>query len=98
MDSSSDDLPLGAAPPGSQRLRERLTAALQPLEIQVEDESALHAGHAGAQEGGHYRVHIVSAHFVGLPPLARHRLVYAALGDLKRLGVHALSIDARLPP
>jgi BolA protein len=98
MDTSTDDLAPGATPLGSERLRDRLATALEPLELQVEDDSALHAGHVGAQEGGHYRVRIVSASFVGLPPLARHRLVYAALGDLRSLGVHALSIDARLPP
>lgn len=84
--------------PGSERLYERLSAALQPTELLVEDESALHVGHAGAREGGHYRVRIVSDRFVGLAPLARHRLVYAAVGDLIGRGVHALSIDARLPP
>ena len=97
MQPSNDDLTLKVTPLGSQRLRERLAAVLEPLEIEVEDDSALHAGHAGSREGGHYRVRIVSAHFVGLAPLARHRLVYAALGDLGSLGVHALSIDARLP-
>jgi BolA protein len=86
------------APPGSERLRERLRAALAPLELEVEDDSALHAGHAGAREGGHYRVRIVSERFIGLAPLARHRLVYAAVADLIGRGVHALSIDARLPP
>lgn len=97
MQPSNDDLTLKVTPLGSQRLRERLAAVLEPLEIEVEDDSALHAGHAGSREGGHYRVRIVSARFVGLAPLARHRLVYAALGDLASLGVHALSIDARLP-
>ena len=84
--------------PGSERIRERLTAALEPLELEVEDDSALHVGHAGAREGGHYRVRIVSPRFRGLAPLARHRLVYAAVADLIGRGVHALSIDARLPP
>jgi len=84
--------------PGTERIRERLTAALEPLELEVEDDSALHAGHAGAREGGHYRVRIVSPRFRGLAPLARHRLVYAAVADLIGRGVHALSIDARLPP
>ena len=84
--------------PGSERLYQRLSAALQPSELVVEDESALHIGHAGAREGGHYRVRIVSDRFVGLAPLARHRLVYAAVADLIGRGVHALSIDARLPP
>ena len=98
--------PIGITPPisdpaerpGSERIRERLTAALAPLELEVEDDSALHVGHAGAREGGHYRVRIVSPRFVGLAPLARHRLVYAAVADLIGRGVHALSIDARLPP
>ena len=85
-------------PTGSERLRERLTAALAPSELVVEDDSALHVGHAGAREGGHYRVRITSTRFIGLSPLARHRLVYAAVADLIGQGVHALSIDARLPP
>lgn len=79
-------------------LRRRLTAALEPTSLEIRDDSALHAGHAGAREGGHYRVEIASHRFRGLAPLARHRLVYAAVGDLMGQGVHALSIDARLPP
>lgn len=81
----------------AQRIRERLEAALAPERLEIRDDSALHAGHAGAREGGHFHVLIVSAGFVGHAPLARHRLVYAAIGDLMRRGVHALSIDARLP-
>jgi BolA protein len=79
------------------RMRTLLQAALQPSELQIEDDSAAHAGHAGAREGGHYRLRIRSSLFAGLAPLARHRLVYDALGPLASLGVHALSIDARLP-
>lgn len=75
------------------RLRERLLA-LEPSELELRDDSALHAGHAGAREGGHFHVRIVSSQFVGLSPLARHRLVYAAVGDLMGRDVHALSIDA----
>ncbi len=79
-------------------IRQRLTE-LQPLQLDIEDESALHAGHAGAAGGGgHYRMHIVSAAFVGLNTVARHRLIYAALGELMRTKIHALSIDARTPP
>jgi len=78
-------------------LRTRLQAALQPDLLEITDHSALHAGHAGAREGGHFHVLIRSAQFVGLAPLARHRRVYAAVGDLIGRGVHALSIDARLP-
>jgi BolA protein len=74
-----------------------LRAALDPLELEVVDDSAKHAGHAGAREGGHFQVRIVSARFAGLAPLARHRLVYDALGPLGPRGVHALAIDARPP-
>ena len=78
-------------------LRDRLTQSLSPEVLEIRDDSAQHAGHAGAAEGGHFHVVIRSKHFEGLTPLARHRLVYDALGDLRALGVHALSIDARLP-
>ena len=81
----------------SEQIRSRLQNALAPLQLEIRDDSALHAGHAGAREGGHFHVAIISASFVGLAPLARHRLVYAALGDLMGQGIHALSIDARLP-
>ena len=74
-----------------------LRAALEPLELEVVDDSAKHAGHAGAREGGHFQVRIVSARFAGMAPLARHRLVYDALGPLGPRGVHALAIDARPP-
>ena len=83
--------------PRTELLRQRLTVALEPTWLEIEDDSALHAGHAGAREGGHYRVGIASHRFAGLAPLARHRLVYAAVADLMGRGVHALSIDARLP-
>ena len=79
-------------------IRDRLTAALAPTELQVEDESHLHAGHAGAREGkGHFRVTIASSHFNGLSPIKRHRLVFEAVGDLMDTDIHALAIDARLP-
>ncbi len=81
----------------SETIRARLTSALAPAQLEIRDDSALHAGHAGAREGGHFHVTIHSAQFAGLAPLARHRLVYAALGDLMGGGIHALSIDARLP-
>jgi BolA protein len=80
------------------RIRGRLQARFDPLQLQIEDESHRHAGHAGAAGGmGHFRVRIVSADFAGLSPLARHRKVYEALGDLLVTDVHALSIDARAP-
>jgi len=79
-------------------IRSRLTAALAPVELAIEDESHRHAGHAGARDGrGHFRVRIVSAAFAGKPPLARHRAVYDALGELMQTDIHALAIDARAP-
>lgn len=79
-------------------IRAALTAAFAPQHLVIEDESHLHAGHAGAAGGrGHFRVEIVSAAFAGQPPLARHRMVYAALGGLMQTGIHALSIQARTP-
>ena len=79
-------------------IRRELTAALNPTELDVEDESHRHAGHAGARDGrGHFRVRIVSAAFTGKSALARHRAVYAALGDLMQTDIHALAIDARTP-
>lgn len=74
-----------------------LRAALAPRTLAVRDDSAAHAGHAGAREGGHFEVHIVAERFRGLGPVARHRLVYDALGPLAARGIHALAIDARVP-
>ena len=81
-----------------EQIRERLVAALAPSELSIEDESHRHAGHAGARDGrGHFRVRIVSAAFEGQSAIARHRAVYAALGDLMQTDIHALAIDARTP-
>ncbi len=78
-------------------IRERLQA-LQPENVEVFDESAQHAGHAGAAGGGgHYRLVIVAQQFSGLNAVARHRLVYQALGDLMHGRVHALAITALTP-
>ncbi|MDE1950778.1 MAG: BolA family transcriptional regulator [Burkholderiales bacterium] len=74
-----------------------LRAALAPTQLVVQDDSALHAGHAGAREGGHFSVTICSERFAGLGRVARHRLVYHALGPLVPAGIHALAIDARAP-
>ena len=80
------------------RLTERLHSALEPDQLEVIDDSHRHAGHAGARGGqGHFSVDIVSAAFAGKAPLARHRLVYAALDDLMQADIHALSIRARTP-
>jgi len=81
----------------AQAIRERL-AALEPQTLELVDDSALHAGHAGAQAGGgHFRLMIVSPRFRGLDTRARHRLVYDALGPLMRREIHALSIRALAP-
>ena len=74
-----------------------LRRELTPLSLEVQDDSAAHAGHAGAREGGHYTVRIVSERFRGLSPVARHRLVYHVLGSLSARGIHALAIAARAP-
>lgn len=72
-------------------LRERFS----PSELLVKDQSHLHAGHAGAQEGkGHFAVTIVADAFEGLSRIERHRVVYAALGEMMETDIHALSIDA----
>jgi BolA protein len=79
-------------------IRERLQATLAPLELQVIDESHKHAGHEGARDGrGHFAVRIVSAAFEGVNLLARHRLVYDALGPLMQTDIHALSLKAQAP-
>ncbi len=79
-------------------LRSRLTAALAPVELEIVDDSARHAGHEGARSGGgHYNVRIVSEVFEGKSPLERHRLVYDAVGDTMNREVHALSIRAYTP-
>ncbi len=79
-------------------IRERL-AALKPARLEIHDESAQHAGHAGSRpEGGtHWQVHIVSEAFRGKTPVARHRMVYEALGDLMDRDIHALRIEAFAP-
>lgn len=79
-------------------IRERLSQVLAPEFLAVEDESHRHRGHAGAADGrGHFRVRLVSSRLAGLPALARHRAVYAALGELMQTDIHALAIDARTP-
>ena len=77
-------------------LQKRL-GVLAPLRVVLFDDSAKHAGHSGARGGAHYRLTIVSPQFAGKSTLARHRLIYAALGDLMRDRIHALSIEAQAP-
>ena len=74
-----------------------LATSLRPIELVVQDDSHLHAGHAGAREGRHFSVRVVSARFAGLTRVARHRLVYDSLDLLIPRGIHALAIDARAP-
>ena len=78
-------------------IRERLNTALAPLRLELRDDSHLHAGHAGAKNGGHYSLRIVSNKFEGLRTLARHQLVYGSLGELMTTDIHALSITALTP-
>ena len=79
-------------------IRERL-AVLEPVQLDLVDESAQHAGHAGARPGGqtHWRLTIVSPRFSGQSTVARHRMIYQALGELMQHPIHALAITARSP-
>jgi BolA protein len=80
------------------RIRRRLEESFAPVELIVEDDSHMHAGHAGAAAGlGHFSVRIVAGAFRGMPSVARHRLIYAALADLLKTDIHALAIDAAAP-
>jgi BolA family transcriptional regulator, general stress-responsive regulator len=82
----------------AEAIRARL-AALEPLSLDLVDESAQHAGHAGARPGGntHWRLDIVSPRFSGKPTVARHRMIYQVLGELMQHPIHALAISARSP-
>jgi len=78
-------------------LRTALQKELAPVSLEIIDDSAKHAGHAGAREGGHFRVVVVAEAFKGLSQLQRHRRVYAAVDSLMGKGIHALNIVARTP-
>ena len=82
----------------AQEIRARL-ATLQPERIELVDESEAHRGHAGYREGGntHWRLTIIAPAFAGKPTVARHRMVYQALGELMQHPIHALAINARTP-
>jgi BolA protein len=81
-----------------ERMRELISAALMPESLAIRDDSALHAGHAGASGGaGHYAVRVVAPAFAGQPMLKRHRLVYQSVASMMPHEIHALSIDARAP-
>ena len=80
------------------RIEALLRQAFAPGKLQIKDQSHLHAGHAGAQDGrGHYEVTIVADAFAGQRPLARHRMIYDALGSLMETDIHALRINASAP-
>ena len=81
----------------AQHIEALLRKALAPDALHVQDDSHLHAGHAGAREGSHYTVHITARCFTGLPRVARHRLVYDSLGSLSAQRVHAMAIVAKAP-
>lgn len=81
-----------------ERIRARLLDALDPEMLEIEDESHLHAGHAGARDGrGHFRVTVISGAFKGHSQLRRHRMIYAALGPMMQTDIHALTIQALAP-
>jgi len=82
----------------AQQIRAALEATFAPEFLQIDDESHLHVGHAGARDGrGHFRVTIVADAFSGLGRIHRHRLIYEALADMMASDIHALSIDASFP-
>ena len=83
----------------AESLRAKLSAAFSPSSLQVDDDSARHAGHAGARDGGesHFNVVITSAAFEGVSRVARQRMVYAAVADELAGPVHALSVKALAP-
>jgi BolA protein len=78
-------------------IRAALQRELAPTSLEILDDSARHAGHAGAREGGHFKVSLVASAFRGRAQLERHRLVYAAVAPLMGRGIHALNIVARTP-
>ncbi len=87
--------------PTAQQLEQRLRETLQPVTLEVLDESSQHHGHAGANGTGfgtHFRVRITSHLFTGKSAVMRHRLVYDALQDFMAQGLHALAIEAQSPP
>jgi BolA protein len=75
----------------------QLRSSLAPIALEVQDDSHLHAGHAGAREGRHFTVRLTTERFNGLSRLARHRLIYDSLQLLIPRGIHALAIEAHAP-
>lgn len=82
----------------AERIETLLKSAFEPTDFLLKDQSHLHAGHAGAEDGrSHFAVRIVSERFAGLSRIQRHREIYGALGDMMQTDIHALSIDAHTP-
>ena len=82
----------------AETIRQRIAETFAPIRCQLQDESAAHAGHAGAASGGsHFRLHLVSAHFEGLSRVQRHRLVYDCLRDMMLTEIHALALVTEAP-
>jgi BolA family transcriptional regulator, general stress-responsive regulator len=79
------------------RIRAAIEKELTPTRLEIVDDSARHAGHAGAREGGHFQVRLTSAAFRGKTSIQRHRLVFAAVSGLLKTDIHALNIEARTP-
>jgi BolA protein len=88
---------MGPTSVSADQITAALQAALQPTSLEVQDDSHLHAGHAGAREGRHFTVRVTAAAFSGRSRVLRHRLVYDALALLIPQGIHALAIVARAP-
>ncbi len=86
--------------PDADTLPARIRAALadlQPIELEIEDQSAAHAGHAGARSGAHFRLAVVSAAFSGQTRMQRHRMVHERLAELLRTRIHALTMRLDAP-
>ena len=81
----------------AQLIKQLLTEALEPQTLEIVDNSAAHAGHAGNRGGGHYHVTIISPQFEGKSMVQRHQMIYKALGDLMKQQIHALGINALTP-
>ena len=87
-----------SGPTRAERIVSELQRALHTAQVELIDDSHMHAGHAGAQDGrGHFRVRVISSDFAGLRTLLRHQLVYRSLGEMMQTDIHALSITALTP-
>lgn len=87
-----------SGPTRAERIVSELQRTLHTQQVELIDDSHLHAGHAGARDGrGHFRVRVISPDFAGLRTLQRHQLVYRSLGAMMQTDIHALSITALTP-